>query len=197
MNLGTPQGVVYPRAVGAIPGPPGPPGPQGPPGPAGEKGDRGDPGLKGDPGDKGDQGDPSITQALAAELMFGQDILLPPNRLQSVIALTLPPGQWFVSAVAALENRGTDFHEVDLWFAAIPPPSGGVVGPRASHARLPAGGYSSVALGPVVAISTATSVVSLLAQRDDDTPPGDQVWVVEGTGLVNRAGATGIVALGS
>jgi hypothetical protein len=199
-NLGTPGGVGQLR-LASTPGPPGPQGPQGErgePGPPGDRGDPGPPGDRGDPGPPGPPGDPAVTQALAVELTFGQDILLPAGRLQSVLALAVPAGRWFVSASATLENRSTtDFHEVDLWFAALPPPQNGVVGPRACHARMPPGGYITVALGPVVAdLGTLPASVQLLAQRDPDVP-ADEVWVVEGTGLVNRAGATGMVALGA
>lgn len=191
-NLGTPGGVGQLRLAST----PGPPGPQGPPGERGEPGPKGDPGDKGDLGDKGD---PPDLQTLAVELTFGQDILLPPARLRSVLSLAVPAGRWLISASATLENRSTtDFHEVDLWFAALPPPQNGVVGPRAAHARMPPGGYITVGLGPVVAdLGTLPSSVQLLAQRDPDVPPGDEVWIVEGTGLVNRAGATGMVALGA
>jgi hypothetical protein len=190
MNLGTPFGVTWGRYGSSST--PGPPGPQGPPG------DRGDPGPPGDRGPQGDPGPPAITQVVGVELTFGQDVLLPPGRLQQILTMDLPAGNWLVSAGISIENQGTDFHEVDLWFASIPPPQGLFVGPRAAHTRLPAGGFTSVQLGPtIVDLGGIDVTVSLLAQRDADVPPGDQVWVVEGTGLVNRAGATGMVALGT
>jgi hypothetical protein len=131
------------------------------------------------------------------ELGYGEDILLPPGRLQGVLSMTLRPARWLVTATVTLENRGAATHEVDLWFSAIPPPSGGIVGPRASHAGIVAGSSITVPLGPVVAeVGNVIPIsVQLLAQRDPSSPE-DEVWVVEGTGVVNRAGATGMVALG-
>jgi hypothetical protein len=135
----------------------------------------------------------------ATELGYDQDVQLPPGRLQSVLSMDLPAGaRWIVTASATIENRGTDYHMVDLWFASFPPVQQGVVGPRAAHVRLPPGAEATVSLGPVVATSgTDAATLQLLAQRDADVPPGDEVWIVEGTGLVNRAGATGMVAMGS
>lgn len=194
--LGSPHALVRPPASGT----PGPPGPQGPPGPPGERGEPGPPGPPGDRGDigpPGEPGPPTIAQVYAVELTFGQDVRLPPGQLAPILAIDVPAAsRWIVTAAATVENRGTEYHSVDLWFAAFPPVQQGVVGPRAAHVRLPPGGESTVSLGPVLATSgAAAATLQLLAQRDADVPPGDQVWIVEGTGLVNRAGATGMVAL--
>jgi hypothetical protein len=163
----------------------------------GDPGDPGDPGRDGDPGRPGDIGPPgpaAVTTVFTAELEYGGDVLLPPGRLASVLVLDVPAGRYVVSATVALSNLGQTAHHVDLWFAALPSPLN-IAGPRSAQVDLPPGGYASVTLGPVAA-TVGPVTLNVIGQRDA-TNPEDPVWVNEGTGLVNRSGATGVLALGA
>ena len=192
VNLGTPGGVFWPRSTTV----PGPPGPQGPPGPPGPPGDRGDPGPPGDRGDPGPVGPPAVTSIYTAELEFGGDVLVPSGQLGSVLSLVLPAGRFVVTANISLVNRSSNEHSVDVWLAPVPAPTA-YAGPRSAHVDLIAGAPASLTVGPVAAtVGPAGLTLNLLAQRDATTP-ADQVWAVEGTALVNRSGATGILALGT
>jgi hypothetical protein len=172
----------------STPGPPGPEGPQGPPG------DRGPEGPAGPPGDIGPPGPPAITDVYANELDFGGDVLLPPDRLQQVLTLAVPAGRWVVTVSLSLANRGANVHTVDVWTNVLPSPAS-IVGPRSAQVPLDVGGAASVTIGPTVAVVGTGAAIVVLAYRDADNPD-DPVWVTEGTQLVNRSGATGIVALG-
>jgi len=101
------------------------------------------------------------------------------------------------TSTVALVNLGANSHEVDVWFTAASPPPANVAGPRSVHVGLAAGLVASVALGPVVAtVGSSGTTVFVVAQRDTANPE-DPVWVVADTGLMNRAGATGILAFGA
>ena len=186
LNLGLPFGVGWSRAAST----PGPPGPQGPPGDRGEPGPPGPPGLD---GPQGPPGPPVLASVVADELPYDGNVLLSAGRLTQVLTIAVPPGVTLVFAAMALANRGDNPHEVDVWFGSSSPPTGGIAGPRAAQVSIPPSGHASVTLGPVVATGTGPASVSLIAQRDA-TFPDDQVFALEGTELVNRAGATGIVA---
>jgi hypothetical protein len=138
-------------------------------------------------------GPPAIADVVAVELPFAGDVLLPPGRLQSVLTLSVPAGRVLVSATAAIVNRGTNNHEVDLWLTAVPS-AVSIAGPRAVQLTLGPGMATSVSLGPTLALVGANVTATLIAQRDADNAD-DQIWITEGTELVNRAGATAMVAL--
>jgi hypothetical protein len=128
-------------------------------------------------------------------MQYGDDVLLTPGQLRPVLALTVPGGQWVATATVALVNRGANAHAVDVWVAAVPPPQS-LAGPRAAHATVGPGQAVSVSVGPLVAmVGPLGTAATLIAQRDPNNPE-DEVWAVEGTDLMNRAGATGIVAVG-
>ena len=177
LNLGRPFGVAFPRGV-AVPGEPGPPGPTGPTGP------------------QGDTGPTAVSDIYTAELYPAPDVVVQPGRLTNVLTLALPPGRYVVTASVAVVNRGDSAHEVDLWLNAIPPPTE-FAGPRSGQAALDPGRYASVTIGPVVfSVGGAGLSVFILAQRDADAP-SDEVAVTDGTQLLNRAGATAMLALGA
>ena len=93
----------------------------------------------------------------------------------------------------ALANRGDVGARVDVWFGVFG--SGGasrVAGPRAVQIRLEAGATTSAAIGPVFATLDSDTIVQLVAQCD----PGAEIWVTEGTDLLNRAGATALLLWG-
>src|SRR5215475_4370638 len=169
MNLGMPWGVFWDRALT-----PGPPGPQGPPG---ERGPEGPPGP------------PIFLDAIPAEL--AADVLLTGTGfITSILPLFIPEGRVIVTATVAVANRSENPHGVDVWMVPTPPPLA-YGGPRSGHIDLGPGGYGSIALGPVAAtVQPEGTTLNLVAQRDG-TYPSDAVWVVEGTELANRAGATG------
>ena len=192
-NLGTPGGVGQLRLAST----PGPPGPQGPPGERGEPGPPGDRGDPGPPGEQGPPGPPGATADLhvyAAELPFGGDIQLGAF-VNNILTLTgIPAGNYQVSANVAIANRTDTAYRVDVWLTVL----GGsprLSGPRAVQAWLPPQSTASVALGPMFATVTDTANFALIAQRDP-TPAGAQVWVTEGTDLMNRSGATGLLVWG-
>jgi hypothetical protein len=186
LNLGTPYGVAFPRGA-STPGPPGPPGPQGPPGERGPQGER---------GERGEPGPPAITDVLALELEWGRDIPIL-STITSVLTLMVPAGEWLIYAGLGLINRGDVPADVDAWLAANP--GGGMAvtyaGPRAGQATVQPGKGATIQLGPVAGAITGPLElpVLLVAQRDAG---GGEVVASEGTALHNRAGATGIVALG-
>lgn len=169
-----------------IPGPPGPQGPPGPPGPAGAPGER---------GEQGPPGPPAITEVLAAELPFDGDIRLPPVGAATVLRLHVPPGRIVVSATVAVVNRGVNPHRVDVWMTGQPPPRL-IFGARAGQAWLGPGHVASITIGPAFAdVDTPDGIDGVLVAQRDGTDPDDEVWVTEGTEMLNRAGATGILAL--
>ena len=195
-RLGVAHRYTWPPArTSATPGPPGPQGPPGERGPQGEPGPPGERGPAGEEGLPGPPGTPAITDVVATEMAFGADVLLTPGQLRSVLALTVPAGEWVATATVALVNRGANPHAVDVWVAAVPSPQS-LAGPRAAHATLGPGEAVSVQVGPLVAVLGGVgAAATLLAQRDPNNPE-DEVWAVEGTDYVNRAGATGILAVG-
>jgi hypothetical protein len=162
-----------------VPGPPGPPGPQGPPGPAGP---------------------PAITDVLALELEYGRDVPILPV-VTAVLTLMVPAGEWVIHAKVGLINRGTHDHEVDAWLSATPGDGMAITytGPRSGDVTVPAGAGASIQLGPVAGVISGPLELELpvlvVAMRDGPWPD-DLVVASEGTALHNRAGATGIVALG-
>ena len=181
-----PYGVYWQR--GALT--PGPPGPQGPPG------DRGEPGPPGERGPQGPQGEPGASADLhvyAAELPFDGDIRLGPFA-NGVLAVDVPAGVYLASANVALANRTDTAYRVAVWFTAFGGPAQ-VAGPRAVQAWLPPQSATSVALGPVFATFDGDATVQLVAQRDP-LPTMADVWVTQGTDLLNRAGATGLLVWG-
>lgn len=195
VNLGRPFGVAFPRGV-AIPGEPGPPGPTGPRGPQGEPGPTGATGATGPTGPQGDTGPTAVSDIYTAELYPAPDVVVQPGRLTNVLTLALPAGRYVVTASVAVVNRGDSAHDVDLWLNAVPAPTE-FAGPRSGQAALNPGRYASVTLGPVV-LSVGGNGLALfvLAQRDTDAPT-DEVAVTDGTQLLNRAGATALLALGA
>lgn len=172
----------------ATPGPPGPPGPQGPPG------ERGEPGPPGERGPEGPPGEPAELPGLAVfavELPYDGDTRINPTPT-GVLELAIPAGTWLATASVAVSNRGTDSAQVDVWLSVVGP--GGarrVLGPRAGQMHLAAGAASSVEVGPVLASIDSDLDVVVLAQAD----PGE-LWATEGTDLMNRAGATGLLVWG-
>jgi hypothetical protein len=175
MNLGYPYGVRWQ-------GPPGPPGADGPPGRDGADGPPGPPGP------------PVLITALGVELPHGGDIRLGAGSLAVVLAQMVPAGRALVIATVTVENVSANPHTVDLWFNAVPPPAS-LVGPRAASRTLVAGAWESVSLGPVVADVRAGGTETLLLAQRDATAPADDVWIRDSTSVLNRAGATGLVAL--
>jgi hypothetical protein len=131
---------------------------------------------------------------LSAELPFDGDVQLPSQGATQVLSLDLPAGQAIVTATVAVTNRGDNDHQVDVWFTATNPAGMNIAGPRSAQIGLAPGLDASVTLGPVVASLPNPTTLLLIAQRDA-TVPSDGVWVTEGTALMNRAGATGMVAL--
>lgn len=100
-------------------------------------------------------------------------------------------------AAVALANRGPDAVGVDVWIGATPGGGGAVtyVGPRSGQVVIPGDGRATVMVGPLVGEVTGAPVPAvLLAWRDAG---GGEVWAQEGTAGRNRAGATGMVALGA
>ena len=183
INLGQP--IAYSRAV--TPGPPGPPGPQGPPGERGPQGDRGEPGPPGPPGPSAD------LHVYAVELLFDGDVRI--NTVATeILRLDVPAGAYQASATAAVANRSDQACRVDVWFTGASPAGLTVVGPRAAQMWLEAGQIGSVSLGPVLGMLAGDATVMLIAQRDG--PGGADIWVTEGTDLMNRAGATGLMVWG-
>ena len=171
------------------PGLPGPTGPAGPPGPAGAQGPTGPTGAVGEQGPPG-----TVTGAvtvLSGLLPDGGDVLVNTTVTQ-ILSLDLPGGTAMVTASVLLANRSDNPHEVDLWFGSVPPPTGGVSGPRATSATLPPNSLVDVSFGPVVAIGAGT--LHVVAQRDTNNPT-DQVFALAASDLLNRAGTTGFVAL--
>jgi len=169
LNLGTPFGVRWG-------GPPGPPGPDGPPGP---------------PGPPGPSGPPIVADVVATEL--AADVAIR-TALVSVLTLAIPAGRVLVTGLVGLVNRSDNPHAIDVWLNAVPPPAS-FVGPRAAHVALPARGFASVGIGPVVAVVGAGGTSAVVVAQRDATFPDDEVYAIEGTELLNRAGATGLVAL--
>jgi hypothetical protein len=190
LNLGTPFGVTFPRGAWQAPGEPGPPGPPGERGPQGERGEQ---------GPQGDDGPTAVSDIYTAELPFGVEVPVQPGRISSVLTLNLPAGRYALSAVVAVVNRGADAHDVDVWLTSVPPPTE-FAGPRSAQVPLDPGKYATVNIGPVVLSAGANGVQAIvLAQRDanatDDAP--NVVVVTEGTALLNRSGATAMLALGA
>lgn len=178
----------------ATPGPPGPPGPQGPPGPPGEKGDRGD---QGPPGPPGPEGPSAVTDVHVAELPIDGDVLLSPQGfITAVLSMGLPAGRFMVTATMALENLGANPHDVAIYGTSVPPPVT-FTGTRSAQVTIPPGGIATVNLGPFVAEIGAAGVVAWLNAQRDSSYPDEQVWAREATRVGNRAGATGIAALGA
>lgn len=188
LNLGQPYGVFWPRGV-ATPGPPGPPGPAGPAGPHGPQGP---------PGEKGDQGDPAVTDLHVVELPDENDVQLSPQGfITSVVSIGLPPGRFVVTATMALENRTTAAQDVAVYGTSVPPPAS-LAGTRSAQVTIAAGGAVSVTLGPfVIEVGLGGVVGWLNAQRTPGQAGDGGVWATAATRLANRAGATGITALGA
>lgn len=199
-NLGLPFGALgYQRGV-MTPGPPGPQGPPGPPGPPGDKGDTGDKGSRGPrgnpgvPGDIGPPGPPGEAPELprldvyGVELPYDGDVRIQAT-VTGILTLHVPAGAWMASATVGLTNRGADPARVDVWATA----SGfaTVFGPRSGQVALAGGAGASVTVGPVFATLTQDSDVLVVAAAD----PGD-IWATEGTGFMNRAGATALLVWG-
>jgi hypothetical protein len=98
-----------------------------------------------------------------------------------------------VSSTVCFVNRTDTLRNVTVWTTAVPPPWS-LAGPRAAAVALGPGGVASLVVGPVnVELRTAVDG-TLVAQHDG--PNGADVWAVEGTPFLNRAGATAILALG-
>lgn len=183
---GTPYAI---KRAGALT--PGPPGPQGPPG------ERGEPGPPGERGPEGPQGPPGATADLhvyAAELPFDGDIQLGQFANQ-ILSFTVPAGHYQASANVAIANRTDDTCRVDVWLTVIGA-GPNIVGPRSVQAWLPPQSDTSVALGPMFASLPGPALVALIAQRDPLSGNAAQVWVTEGTELMNRSGATGLLVWG-
>jgi hypothetical protein len=192
LNLGMPYGVFWNRAA-VTPGPPGPQGPpgeRGEPGPPGERGDIGPPGPQGPPGEPGASADLHV---YAAELPFDGDIRLGGFATQ-VLSVAVPAGHYQGSANVAISNRTDTPYRVDVWFTVVGG-SANIGGPRATQALVPPQSATSIALGPVFATLLNDAIVQLVAQRDP-LPQDADVWVTEGTDLMNRAGATGLLVWG-
>lgn len=173
---------------------PGPPGPQGPPGPAGPAGPAGPPGADGSTGEQGPPGPPAISDVFSDEVQHERDVRIN-NTPTGVLRLELPSGRYVVTATVCVHNRDEVRHEVAIWFA----PSGGTGprsfhGPRSAYLVLEAGAAASVELGPVAVELGGPTTADVVAQRDGANM--GEVWALEGTPLLNRAGATGVVALG-
>lgn len=182
LNLGVPYGVTFPRS--STPGPPGPPGPEGPPGA---------PGRDGDPGPPGPPGPAAVADLYFAELPYDGDVLVG-YFATSVLALDLGPGRYMASACVTLANRSANPHSVNVWFTGVPPPDV-FGGPRAVHVDLGAGQAASVNLGPAYAVAGVRGTQAIAVAQRDSAYPDDPVYAVEGTDLLNRAGATGLTVV--
>ena len=153
-------------------------------------------------GPQGDLGLPGATADLhvySAELPFDGDIQLG-LFANNILSVQLPAGAYQASANVAIVNRGDPVagsaYRVDVWFTVLG--TGGasrIAGPRAVQARVLPGMATSVSLGPVFAQVDSDTTLQLVAQRDS-LPPGAQIWVTEGTDLMNRAGSTGLLVWG-
>jgi len=181
LNLGLPYGVTWPR--GAVT--PGPPGPAGPPGPPGERGPQGDPGPP---------GDPAVADLFFAELPYDGDVLINPTPT-NVLTLDVGPGRYMAQAAVTFANRSANPHQVNVWFTAVPPPLS-IGGPRAAHLDLQPGQVETVALGPAYAVTGDRGTQAIMVAQRDTSFPADAVYAVEGTDLLNRAGATGLTLVG-
>jgi len=124
----------------------------------------------------------------AAELPWDTEIPVR-NAPTAVLELAVPAGAWLASASVAVVNRGGSGYRVDVWVTATG--YGRVAGPRAAQGWLMAGEACSVTLGPVFATLTADTSVLVVAQTD-----GPEIYITEGTDLLNRAGATGLLVWG-
>ena len=133
---------------------------------------------------------------LSAELDYQQDVLLSGDRLTAVVSLVIPAGRWVVSATVALGNRGTVAHDVDVWTGANPPPLA-FAGPRSVHVTLGPGEVSSVTIGPFVIMAGPGGITGTVVAQRDPSAPGDQVFALADTGVMTRAGATGMLAMGA
>jgi hypothetical protein len=89
-----PQGAQGPKGDTGLTGPAGPQGPTGSQGPAGPQG------PTGDKGDKGDRGEPGPSEAFTG--FTPTRAVLSNGALHEVAALTLPPGDYAVTATASL-----------------------------------------------------------------------------------------------
>ena len=186
--------VGLPMTAGTVTGSPGPPGPAGTQGPAGPAGPPGDVGPPGPPGERGDDGRPSITEVYEAELEFGGDVSLIPGRIVQVLTMALPLAHRFVvTGAASVVNRGSTPARVVAWLAMLPSPAG-IHGPRSGQVDLAPGASATISIGPAVTVTRAdvASLMTIAAEAD-----GGDVWVREGTELLNRTGATGLLALGA
>jgi hypothetical protein len=116
----------------------------------------------------------------------------------NVLAVQVPAGHYQASAGVSLANRGDAAYRVDVWLTVM---GGGgatrIGGPRATQVRLEPGAVTTVNLGPVFGEFEGDNpaTVQLVAQRDP-LPPGAQIWITEGTDLMNRSGATGLLVWG-
>jgi len=127
--------------------------------------------------------------------VFGGDVRINPTPT-NVLTLDLGPGRYMASASVTFANRSANPHQVNVWFTAVPPPSS-LGGPRAAHVDLAPGEVETVALGPAYAVTGDRGTQALVvAQRDGTAADGDIVLAVEGTDFLNRAGATGLTAIG-
>ena len=133
---------------------------------------------------------------MAAELGYQDNVLIPSDRLASVIQLDVPAGRWVVSATVSLGNQGASPHDVDVWIGAGTP-VGSFAGPRSGHVTVGPGEVATVTLGPFVAVAAAGGSTAVVVAQRDATFPTDQVYALGDTGVMTRAGATGMLALGA
>lgn len=134
-----------------------------------------------------------IADIFTRELLYDEDVRIEPT-VTGILALDLPPGRYVVTATICIANRTDALRTVDVWLTAVPPPSS-LAGPRASTVALGPGGVASITVGPVATITDRALAGQLVAQHDGTR--GEDVWALEGTPVVNRAGATAILALGT
>jgi Collagen triple helix repeat (20 copies) len=198
VNLGLPFGVAWPRNRIAVPepGPPGPPGERGPQGDPGPPGERGEPGPPGERGPQGERGPAAVTDIFTAKPPDGAEATVQPGRLTQILTMAVPAGRYVVNASACVVNRGVNPHDVDLWLNTLPAPLE-FAGPGAAPLALDAGRFGAASLGPLVITAGPLGLVVLLLAQRDTAAPNDVVVITEGTPLLNRAGATAMLALGA
>jgi len=130
-------------------------------------------------------------RVFAAELPFDGDVLVNSTPTM-VLQLDIPPGRWLASATVALANYGDQGIQTDVWLTGTSSAGLTVAGPRAAQVDLPAGEVASVALGPVFVDAPGGVSGLVIAQAE----LSGYIVAREGTELLNRAGATGLLVWG-
>lgn len=170
----------------------------GPQGPQGAQGSPGAQGFQGVPGPQGFQGEAAQgADAYWAEIGYGEDVRLAPQGfITTLLTLDVGPGRYVASASITFDNRAAIHrHTVTCFMSMVPPPTERFGGPRSVEIPLVASSAMSVEIGPAFAVAgDRGGQLVVAAQRDTDWPD-DEIWAVEGTPALNRAGASGVLVM--